>query len=113
MTCTTRNGHKVYKCLEGKWAYQGGESQMVDARTHSNYVGVYRETLTPAKKTRSGWWELLNDDGDSAESGYQYSTVTGKKLILRNSVLELRHEVSVLIVAVLQQRQLDLTTSFQ
>ncbi|CAK9864558.1 unnamed protein product [Sphagnum jensenii] len=77
MTCTTRNGHKVYKCLEGKWAYQGGESQMVDARTHSNYVGVYRETLTPAKKTRSGWWEFLNDDGDSAESGYQYSTVTG------------------------------------
>ncbi len=113
MTCTTRNGHKVYKCLEGKWAYQGGESQMVDARTHSNYVGVYRETLTPAKKTRSGWWELLNDDGDSAESGYQYSTVTGKKLILRKSVLELRHQVSVLIVAVLQQRQLDLTTSFQ
>jgi hypothetical protein len=86
---------------------------MVDARTHSNYVGVYREILTPGKKTRSGWWELLNDDGDSAESGYQYSTVTGKKLILRKSVLELRHEVSVLIVAVLQQRQLDLTTSFQ
>ncbi|KAH8934043.1 hypothetical protein BDL97_18G063100 [Sphagnum fallax] len=77
MTCTAQNGQRMYKCLEGKWVYQGGESKLLDAQTYAN-VGVYREMVHPVTKTILGWWEIVNDSGDDAESGYQYSTVTGK-----------------------------------
>ncbi len=77
MTCTAQNGQRMYKCLEGKWVYQGGESKLLDAQTYAN-VGVYREIVHPVTKTISGWWEIVNDSGDDAESGYQYSTVMGE-----------------------------------
>ncbi|CAM6029669.1 unnamed protein product [Sphagnum balticum] len=77
MSYMTQNGQKMYKCLQGKWEYQGGESEILDARTLAT-VGAYREIIDPVKKTISGWWELVNDSGDKAESGHQYSTVTGE-----------------------------------
>ncbi len=85
MSCMTQNGQKMYKCLQGKWEYQGGESRILDARTLAT-VGAYREIIDPVKKTISGWWELVNDSGDKAESGHQYSTVTGK-IKIRNKLM--------------------------
>jgi hypothetical protein len=85
MSYMTQNGQKMYKCLQGKWEYRGGESEILDARTLAT-VGAYREIIDPVKKTISGWWELVNDSGDKAESGHQYSTVTGK-IKMRNKLM--------------------------
>ncbi|CAM6116157.1 unnamed protein product [Calypogeia fissa] len=73
----TAGAYVVYTCVKGAWVPGNGYANLMDKKTNQN-LGHYKRTVD--SQGYLGTWMLLNAAGDKAESGYDWSGVTGRAL---------------------------------
>ncbi|KAJ7165725.1 hypothetical protein O6H91_Y545600 [Diphasiastrum complanatum] len=76
----TQNGMQIYKCSSGKWVAVGATADLVQASNPTVRVGAYYSALLQDQSTASATWILNNPAGETAESGYNISSVSGKEI---------------------------------
>lgn len=77
----TLNGVQFYRCVDGDWLLESSYATLVDLFDPSKVVGNYSWAKTSRVPRYAGTWNLFNNPGDNAESGFASSLVAGKKIV--------------------------------
>ncbi|CAM6097977.1 unnamed protein product [Calypogeia fissa] len=73
----TAGAYVVYTCVKGAWVPGKGYANIMDEKTNQK-IGYYTRTVD--SQGYLGTWTLLNSPGETDESGYDWSGVTGRAL---------------------------------
>ena len=74
-------GLQKYECYQGKWTGTSASAQLLDMTTGA-LIGSFVSLYDAGKRKSSMTWTLINSAGDSAESGFTDSAVTGNRILL-------------------------------